>query len=135
MNYKNYRPKHLSNIQRQDGWTMWSLSFVLGVIVLFAYIGLQLFPVYTSNSNVKNAMKIAMDNLDKNNVNRASVIKSIDTQLYLDGSSTLLNYNEDLKIERTRRELIIKINYERRIPLFFNLSLVASFENEETRGL
>jgi len=135
MNYSRVQRKQLSSISRQEGWTMWSLMFILGVIALFAYIGLQLFPIYTTNANVENAMKVAIDNLDKSKVNRAAIVRTLNNQLYLDGADSLLDYKNDLEIKRTQRELIVNINYERKVHLFFNLSLVATFENEVKRQL
>lgn len=135
MNYKKYRPKHLSNTSRQQGWTFWSLMFVMGVIILFSYVGLQLFPLYTGNSNVKSAMVLAIDNSDPSTVSRAAIIRSMRDKLYLDGSHKLIDYKNDLVVKRTKREFIINVNYERRVHLFFNLSLVTTFENEEKRDL
>jgi len=52
--------RNISKINQQKGWTMWSLMFVLGVVGLFAYVGFQLVPVYSANSNIKNAMQLAI---------------------------------------------------------------------------
>ena len=123
------------NIGQQGGWTMWSLMFVIGVISLAAYIGFQLVPVYTTNSNVTNAMKVAIDGISPNNVSRSAIIRTMRAQLNLDGANDLLDYKKDLNVKRTQRELIVNVNYEQRVELFYNLSLVATFENEVKRGL
>ena len=123
------------NIARQEGWTMWSLMFVSGVIIFFTYIGFQLVPLYSTNSNIKNAMQLALNDVTPSQVSRSGIVKKMQNQLYLDGSHKLLNYKKDLNIKRSQRELIVKVNYERRVPLFFNLSIVASFENEAKRNL
>ena len=127
--------KKISNISQQNGWTMWSLMFVLGILGLFAYIGFQLVPVYSSNSNIKNAMQVALDEVSTSQISRSGIVSKMRGQLYLDGSHKLLDFKKDLDIKRTQRELVLKVNYERRVPLFFNLSLVATFENEVKRNL
>jgi len=129
------KPSKFVSINRQGGWTMWSLMFIAGIFILFAYIGFQLVPVYTTNSNVTNAMQIAIDEVSPTKVSRSAIIKTMNNQLYLDGSHQLLDYKKDLDIKRTQRELIVKVNYERRVELFYNLSLVATFENEVKRKL
>jgi len=53
----------------------------------------------------------------------------------LDGTHELLDYKKDLDVKRTQRELLVKVNYERRVELFYNLSLVATFENEVKKDL
>ena len=127
--------KKISKISQQKGWTMWSLMFVLGVLGLFAYIGFQLVPVYSSNSSVKNAMQITIDEVNPAQLSRSSIIVKMRNQLFLDGSHKLLDFKKDLYIKRTQRELVFTVNYERRVPLFFNLSIVASLENEVKRNL
>ena len=80
-------------------------------------------------------MQIALDDISPSKISRSGIISKMQGQLYLDGSHELLNFKKDLDIKRTQRELIIKVNYERRVSLFFNLSIVASFENEVKRNL
>ena len=134
-NIQKNRSQISLNIKKQQGWTMWGLIFTASFVAFSGYIGLQLFPVYTTNNSVKNSMQLAIESLDKSKVTKASVKRLIDNQLYLDGAHDLLDYNNDLEIKRSQRELIIQVNYERKVDLFFNLSLVATFENEVKRDL
>lgn len=120
---------------RQGGWTFWSLLFVMAVILFFSYVGMQLVPVYAVNENVKNAMRISIQNSDLRRVTRNELIRKMDAQLYLDGSHQVLNYRTDIKVKRSQSKFIMETNYRREIPLFLNLSLVASFSNVEERDL
>ncbi len=135
MNEIQFESKSFKKVSTQKGWTLWSMIFVIGVIVLFTYIGIQLVPVYTTNGNITKAMQLSLDNLSANKVSRAAIIKTIDAQLYLDGTHELLDYKKDLEVKRTPRELVINVNYERSVPLFYNLSLVATFENQVKKDL
>lgn len=119
--------KPLKNIRRQGGWTFWSLSFTLGVLAFFSYIGMQLVPIYSTNSNIHNAMSVSLDNANVQRITRAEIIRKMDKQLYLDGSHELLNYNEDLDVKRSRSQLIVKVTYQRKIPIVSNIDLVVSF--------
>ena len=109
--------------------------FVMGVILFFSYIGMQLLPVYSANNNVINAMRRSMEEVELIKVDRAEIIRKMDAQLYLDGSHDMLNFITDLKVRRSRKKLIVETHYRREIPLFFNLSLVASFDNVEEKTL
>ena len=126
--------KHISSYQRQSGWTMWSLMFVLGVLMLFAYIGFQLVPVYTTNESVKKAMRLAIDNTGSN-ITRGNIIRLMNSKLVIDGADELLDYKKAVDLKRTQRDLIMTVNYEQRVELFYNLSLVATFNNEVKREL
>ena len=135
MKQTKFNSKSFKKIEQQKGWTLWSLIFVIGVLILFTYVGFQLVPVYTTNSNIQKAMQLSLDNLSSNKISRAAIRKTIDAQLYLDGTHELLDYKNDLEVKRTQRELIVQVNYERRVELFYNLSLVATFENEVKKDL
>jgi len=135
MKQTKFNAKSFKKFDQQKGWTLWSLIFVIGVLILFTYVGFQLVPVYTTNSNIKKAMQLSVDNVSPAKVSRAAIIKTIDAQLYLDGTHELLDYKKDLDVKRTQRELSVKVNYERRVELFYNLSLVATFENEVKKDL
>ena len=125
----------LKNIKRQGGWTFWSLMFVLLTVLFFAYVGMQLVPVYSENENVKNAMQLAIDNVDPQKGTRQQVVRTLQDQLYLDGSHYLLDYKTDLKVRRSRKQFIIETNYRREIPLFFNLGVFANFDNIVEKSL
>jgi len=109
--------------------------FVMLVILFSSYVGMQLVPVYNANQNVTNAMVRALEGQDLTRLNRATVIRKMNAQLYLDGSHKLLNYKQDLKVRRSRKEFILETHYRREIPLFYNLSIVATFDNVERRPL
>jgi hypothetical protein len=122
-------------IKPQQGWTFWSLVFVMSVILFFSYIGMQLVPVYSANQNIKNSMSLAVDNADLRRVSRTQIIKAMQAQLYLDGSHQLLNYKTDLKVRRSPKKFVVETHYNREIPLFYNLSLKAKFDNVVERSL
>lgn len=119
--------KPLSNIRRQGGWTFWSLSFTLGVLAFFSYIGMQLVPIYSTNSNIHNAMSVSLDNANMQRITKAEIIRKMDKQLYLDGSHELLDYNEDVDVKRSRSQLTVKVTYQRKVPIVSNIDLVVSF--------
>lgn len=123
----NLATKRMQNIKSQGGWTFWSMMFTLGVLGFFAYVGMQLVPVYSANSNVKNAMKVSLKNIDVRKATRSQVIKGVKAQLYLDGGSKFIDYKNDLEVVRDRNKLTVSINYQRIVPLFSNISILADF--------
>ena len=131
----NKRPNTPQKFNKQTGWTFWSMFFVLGVILLFSYVGFQLVPVYSANENVLNAMERSLDDVDLRTVNRAAIVRKMDSQLYLDGSHELINYRNDLKVKRSRKQFILQTTYQREVPMFFNLFLVAKFDNKIEKDL
>ena len=119
-----------SNITRhshRQGWTMWSMLFVLSVLFVVAYIGMQLVPIYSANSNIKNAMMVSLQDKDLSKITRSKVVKAMESQLYLDGSSSLVDFKNGFKVARARNEFKVEVIYEREVPLVSNLVLVARF--------
>jgi hypothetical protein len=122
--------KPVTNFNRQGGWSFWSLMFTLSVVVFFSYIGMQLVPLYSGNTNIEKAMTGSVEGQDLRKINRAQIIRKMNQQLYLDSSHKILNYKTDLVIKRTRSELTIQTVYNRQIPITSNMSLVVAFDNK-----
>ena len=115
-------------VHRQQGWTIWSLLFVLTVMFGLAYVGMQLVPVYSANGNLKNAMRISLENKDLSKISRTQIIRTMKKQMSLDGASDLIDFKKDLKISRARNKFLMEATYQSEVPLVANLSLVAKFK-------
>ncbi|MBT8116070.1 MAG: DUF4845 domain-containing protein [Arenicella sp.] len=126
--------KPFKTIRKQQGWTFWTLTSVMAVVLLFSYIGLQLVPVYLANDSIRNAMAQSIEGPDPSKINRTLIVRKMKDQLYLDGNHKILKYSTDLKVRRSRSELIVETHYIREVPLFFNVSLLVKFDNVETRS-
>ena len=131
----NTNTKQQRFINRQGGWTFWSLLFTLAVIGFFAYIAMRLIPLYQTNANVVNAMNLSLDNENLNSLKRATVTRKITAQLYLDGTEEFLDYKTDLIVKRDQRNVIVETHYERKVPLFYNISIALDFDNVVERPL
>ena len=119
--------KSLPNISRQAGWTFWSLAFTLGVLSFFAYVGMQLVPIYSTNENIENAMQQSLEGQNLKTVRRIDILTKMDRQLTLDGSHTAVDFNKALVMQRTRSLFILELEYKRTIPLFGNISVLVDF--------
>ena len=96
--------------------------------MFFAYVGMQLVPVYSANESIRKAMSNSVQDVDLRTITRSKVIRKIDDQLYLDGNHGLLDYKTDIKMSRNRNAFTLIADYAREIPLFFNLSVKAKFD-------
>lgn len=121
------RQKPMVRFSRQAGWTFWSMAFTMGVIMFFAYVGMQLVPVYSTNQNIKNAMIVAVEGSDLRKVSRGQIIERMNRQLYMDGSHEVLDYKNDLKVKRSRNRFTVEAVYEAKVPLFSNISVTVDF--------
>ncbi len=117
----------MKKIAPQQGWTLWSMLFVMSVIFVLAYIGMQLVPMYSANESVKKAMMQSVEDKDLRKITRREVVANMNRQLYLDSNHELLDYKNELIVKRTGQQFLVEANYEREIPLAYNLVLIARF--------
>jgi len=120
----------MKRIDKQEGWTMWGLIFSLMLVVFFGYIIMQLVPVYTENSNIKRAMDVALDNSGTaQSLSKSNYTRALRKQLYIDGNHNSIDYKDDIMFKRKSGVVKIDLDYERIVPLFFNISLKLDFRN------
>lgn len=114
-------------IKQQQGWTMWSILFVVTVVLFSAYVAMQLVPIYSTNTSVKNAMMASLDGKNISKLSRKGIIADMTKRLYIDGNHELIDYKNELSIKKEKGLVVMQINYDREVPLFGNLVLIARF--------
>jgi hypothetical protein len=111
---------------KQSGMTLIGFVMVLGVVGLFAYLGMKLVPMYSEYYAVKQALKGL--SVDPGIADRdPAKIKDLFFRR-LDISYSENVKPADVKIERQDGGWKMKVNYEVRKPLIYNLDVVGRFE-------
>jgi hypothetical protein len=118
-----------SNISKQKGASMWMLVFGSALIVLFALVTMKLVPAYLDNNKVVSALESLKDQPGVGRWTRRQILDRVDNTLYIDLASDLLNLNEALVITKSKSMRVISIDYERVIPMAYNISALLDFEN------
>ena len=113
----------------QGGMTLIGFLIVLGVVGLFAYIGMKLFPMYSEYYAVKQALKELKVQPGIANTDPAKIQDLFFRRLYI-------SYAEDVKPEHVKLERLeggwkMTVNYEIRKPLIYNLDVVGKFNASE----
>lgn len=125
---KSMKPKtEFRRFQSQQGWTIWSMVFVMSVVFVLAYIGMNLVPMFSANQSVEAAMRNSVENKDLRSITRRQVVGEMNKLLYIDNNHELLDYKNDLRVTRAKNKFVIEAEYEREIKLVANLVLVARF--------
>ena len=118
-----------SNIRKQKGASMWMLLFGSALIVLFALVTMKLVPAYLDNNKVVTALESLKDQPGVGRWTRRQILEKVDNTLYVDLASDLLNLKEALVITKSKSMRVISIDYERVIPMAYNISALLDFEN------
>jgi hypothetical protein len=114
-----HRAKH------QAGLTAIGLILILIPVGLAVYIVMRAAPAYIealSVGDVVNSLKKEMDLKEKSRDEIYTMIKK-----RLDVNTISSVDKDDIKIQKTVNDVTVTIDYEARVPLFWNVALALSF--------
>ncbi len=114
---------------KQSGWTFWSLSAVVVLLVLLALLFMRLFPPYFDNLKLQEAMEKIVEDPRITNMTRRQVIQELDNILYIDYAHEIVDLKESLTIDKKDKIMTIAIDYEVVVPLVYNISALLDFKN------
>jgi hypothetical protein len=112
--------------KNQAGLTTIGLILILIPVGLAVYIILRVAPVYIealSVGGVVNSLKKEMDLKEKSPEEIKTMIKK---RLEVNNISSV-DIKDDVKIHKTVNAVAVAIDYETRVPLFWNVALAFSF--------
>ncbi|MDQ3289363.1 MAG: DUF4845 domain-containing protein [Pseudomonadota bacterium] len=115
--------------RKQDGITLIGFILVLGVVGVFAYMGMKLIPMYSEYYSVKQALKGLADEPGITRNDPAKIKDLFFRRLYI-------SYAENVKpahvrIERKDAGYMMTVDYEVRRPLIANLDVIGHFQAEQ----
>jgi hypothetical protein len=110
---------------KQKGLGFAGVLTVLVAIILAAIIGMRVVPAYIEFFTIKKAIASMTQSGELRNASVADVRRSFDRRTQIDDISAIKA--TDLEITKEGGEVVIGFAYEKRIPLFKNISLVIDF--------
>lgn len=115
---------------RQSGVSLSGLLFWGVVLALIAILGMKVAPAYVDYFSALKAVKeVAATAAGKTVVDiRADFSKHQIAGYFKDVQSS------DLEVSKRGNEVVISFSYEKRIPLFLNVSLLIDFQGSSARN-
>ncbi|MBF6648969.1 MULTISPECIES: DUF4845 domain-containing protein [unclassified Methylobacter] len=115
----NFSPK------RQQGLTLISIAFILGLIAFFVLLILKIAPIYIDHSKVVNALAALEKTTDIQTKSEQEARTILDKRF-------TMNYvydvtQDDIKVTKRGNYLKVEIEYETVVKIFGNLSVLAEF--------
>src|ERR1700741_1881448 len=115
--------------RKQSGMTLIGFIISMGVVGVFAYVGMQIFPMYNEFFSVKSALAslasepgIAEEANDK-------IKQKFFNRLYISYSENVKP--EHVKLGRKEAGWLMTVDYEVRRPVIANLDVVGKFHAEK----
>lgn len=115
------------SIGQQSGASFFAIVIVLVLVGLFLLSALKVAPSYMDNNVIVNAMEGIASNNDMREMSLADIRGELQKSLLTNSIRDFSMANVVLTREGNLN--YIDINYESRVPLFYNISVVVSFEN------
>jgi uncharacterized protein DUF4845 len=111
---------------RQSGVTFIGWLFLLTPLVVVAYAGIRLAPIYLNYMKVAKAMDQAGSDLKGGAADPRSIRSSIDRHFEID----MVEYptTKDMKITRDGGDWVVESQYDDDAPLFGNVALHVTFD-------
>ena len=94
-------------------------------IVILAILGMKLVPAYLEYFNIKKAVTAITSSGELRNATVADVRKAFELRQAIDDFTSV--GPKDIEITKDGNEVVVSFAYERRIPLFSNVSVVIDF--------
>jgi len=120
----------------QRGMTMWGMAVVMALIVFFTLLGLQLVPPYLENFKVKSILRSIAAQPESGSMTRQDLVNTLQKRFDIDEVHAV-DLKNDLTFEnKGRTSKLIRIAYEVRVPLAYNISALLEFDNSvEVRSI
>jgi hypothetical protein len=115
----------MTSRQRQRGLGFAGLLVLLIAIVFVAIIGMKLVPAYIEYFTIKKAVTGMVQSGELRGGSVADVRKAFDRRAAVDDITAISP--ADLEITKDGNEIVISFAYEKRIPLFYNISVLIDF--------
>ncbi|AQT60120.1 MAG TPA: DUF4845 domain-containing protein [Cellvibrio sp.] len=123
------RANHYKTIKGQRGLGMLQWALVIAVAGFFLLFAFKVIPLYAENRYVESALRSLENGGEKvENMTDAEIKKKLGN-FYMINNVRSEGPTKNIKIDRRSEDLLITVDYETRVPLFYNIDLVLSFQN------
>jgi Domain of unknown function (DUF4845) len=119
-----------NSLKKQQGWSTLQIGLFVGVAGFFLLFGFKTVPQYAENRYVVSGLKdLAQSDGSRLAEMTDSEIKGKMDKFYMINNVRSEGPTKNIKIDRKSENVIITIDYETRVPFFYNIDLVFSFKN------
>ena len=113
---------------KQNGMTFWSLLMVAAVAIFFVLLFFKLLPPYLEHAKVKTALENIARQPGANDMEKGQIKAAFDRRFSIEDVSDI-DLNKALSVEKKPGSMTIRIVYERRVPLAYNVTALIEFDD------
>ena len=116
----------MSTLQGQRGITLIGFIFVLIIAGFFAYLAMRLFPVYSEYFSLVRVMNETAAEADVGTKSPEQIREMMDRRMYISYITSVTK--KDIQVGRENGVYKMRVHYEVRGKLLYNLDYVATFD-------
>lgn len=113
---------------QQNGISFWGLLMVAAVSVFFILVFFKLLPSYIEHAKVKTALAGVASQPNAINMEKNEIKGTLQRRLDIDDVNDV-DLSKTLFVEKKPGVTIMRITYERRVPLFYNITILLDFND------
>lgn len=118
----------MHSMSKQRGITFWGLSFLAIIFGFFVFLFLKLLPPYMEYGKVKTALENVAHQPEAGNMERAEIMAALDRRFSIEDVNRV-DLKKNLSVEKKPGVTIMRISYEVRVPLFYQVSALLEFDH------
>jgi Domain of unknown function (DUF4845) len=113
---------------RQNGMTFWGLLVIATLFIFFVVLFFKLLPPYMEYAKVKNALEGIAKQPGTSDLEKSQIKAAFDRRFNIDSVDDI-DLNKALIVEKKPGSMTIRITYERRVPLAYNVTALIEFDD------
>lgn len=117
-----------SSYKSQQGYSFYSVLFVILVGGIFFSVGFKLYPAYIDYMTIDTVLTNVIE--DKEEVSKNPRLIQTNLEKKWSINQITLPSKKAIAIRRKSGELLISLDYEVRVPMFFNVDAMVKFEKQ-----
>ena len=123
------KANNLKSIKHQRGLGMLQWALVIAIAGFFLLFAFKVVPLYAENRYVESALRSLQSSGEKLEQMTDGEINKKLNNFYLVNNVRSEGPTKNIKVVRESEKAVVTIDYETRVPLFWNIDLVVSFQN------
>ena len=116
-------------MNKQKGWTIWTMLLTLAVIIFFSLLTMKLMPHYLDNRKLQTALDALTSDTRVTTMSRRQIIQELTNKLYIDYGTEIVDLKEALVLDKGKGAMSLSVEYEVVVPLAWNISALLDFNN------
>ncbi len=116
-------------MNKQSGMSFFGVVALVAGIAFVGLLALKLTPPYLANMKIQSALEATATEAETTKMSPHQFISSLNSRLYIDGAHEEIDYAQDMIFEKHDRGVSVVVNYERVVPIMYNVSALLEFDN------